>query len=109
MLGIENRTAKVNSFLLLIDCRFPDSELICQLDGGIRLQVSKTDRIDLLKMRSGSIYGVAEDSMYLFENLTTYILDTSLLLVAIRWYKKIAQISELKIIGSQVRTQLKGE
>ncbi|HEX8377720.1 MAG TPA: hypothetical protein VF602_07865 [Pedobacter sp.] len=99
---------KLNPFLLLIDSRSPDTQYICQCQGRMRVQVSIADKVDLLKIRSGSVYGISEGNLYLFENLTSFILDTSILLIAIKWYKRITQISDLKILGWNLRSVEQG-
>ncbi len=99
---------KLTPFLILIDSRFPDTEYICQCEGKIRVQVSIADKVDLLKIRSGSLYGISEETLYLFENLTSFIHDPSILLIAIKWYKRISQISDLKIVGWNLRSLEQG-
>lgn len=86
------------NYLLLSYRDMPDVDFICQCETGMRVKVSVKDRNNIYFLSAGTLYGVAERFVFIFENVSASFRETEELLKAVNWYRSFKGLYRMEVL-----------
>ncbi|WP_207425943.1 hypothetical protein [Pedobacter sp. SYSU D00535] len=89
--------SKKNNFVVVTYSHLPNTEYLCDYEGAIRVKVSKLREQVAAHLSTSQIYALADNCVYLFEDIGSSICSAAELMPAIQWYKKYSNADRMKV------------
>lgn len=77
-------------YLVLIYKDLPDTDFLCECNGGIRLKITKVNKSRFFELSRKSLCAILDTCVLVFEDVSHSLVAKDDILRAISWYKKWA-------------------